>query len=87
MKFNIKALALTSAILWGACVLLMGVANLIWSGYGHDFLQMLSSCYPGYNAARSIGEVIVVTLYAIVDGLVGGAIVGWLYNALAKSPS
>jgi uncharacterized membrane protein len=87
MKFNIKALALAWAILWGASVLLMAVANLIWSGYGHDFLVLLSSFYPGYDAARSVGEVSIVTLYAIVDGFVGGAIFGWLYNALAKSPS
>ncbi len=85
MKFDIKALALTVAILWGAIALLMALANLIWSGYGHDFLVMLSSWYPGYNADRSISEAIIVTLYAIVDGLVGGAIFGWLYNALAKS--
>ncbi len=87
MKLDTKALALTGAILWGAIVLLMALANLIWSGYGHDFLQMLSSWYPGYNAARSAGEVIIVTLYAIVDGLIGGAIFGCLYNALAKSSS
>ena len=29
MKFNAKALALTSAILWGFAMLVMGVANLI----------------------------------------------------------
>ena len=84
MKFDLKALALTSAILWGAVVLLMGVANLIWSGYVHAFLELLSSWYPGYNAARSISEVIVVTLYAIVDGFVGGAVFGWLYNSLGR---
>ncbi len=85
MKIDIKAMALTWAILWGAIVLLMGIANLIWSGYGHAFLEMLSSWYPGYNAAPSIGEVIIVTLYAIVDGLIGGVIFSWLYNRLVKS--
>jgi len=46
MKFNIRALALASAILWGGCVLLVGVANLICAGYGQHFLEMLSSFYP-----------------------------------------
>lgn len=84
MKFDIKALAITCAILWGAVVLVMGIANLIWSCYGRDFLQLLSSFYPGYNAHRNIGEVVIVTLYAIVDGFLAGLIVGWLYNLLAK---
>ena len=85
MKIDIKAMALTWAILWGGVVLLMAVANLIWSGYGHGFLELLSSWYPGYDASRSIGEVIVVTLYAIADGFIGGIIFSWLYNRLVKS--
>jgi hypothetical protein len=85
VKFDIKATALAFAILWGAAILLVGLANLIWGAYGHAFLEMLSSFYPGYDATRSIGEVIIVTLYAIVDGLVGGAVFAWLYNRLAKA--
>jgi hypothetical protein len=84
MKFNIKALAIACAILWGGCVFLVGLANLIWSGYAVNFLQWLASFYPGYHATRSIGEVALVTLYAIADGLIGGAVFGWLYNRLAK---
>jgi len=44
----------------------------------------MSSVYPGYHATRSIAEVIVGTLYGVVDGLVGGAVFAWLYNQLAK---
>ena len=84
MKFNIKALAVACAILWGGCVFLVGLANLIWSGYAQRFLEMLASFYPGYHATHSIGEVVIVTLYAIVDGLIGGLVFGWLYNRLAK---
>ena len=83
MKFDVKALALACAILWGGAILLVGLANLIWGGYGQHFLQTLSSCYPGYHATRSIGEVVIVTLYAVADGLIGGAVFGWLYNRLA----
>ncbi|MGA8836970.1 MAG: hypothetical protein WCF74_15450 [Candidatus Sulfotelmatobacter sp.] len=51
MKFNTKALALTSAILWGLAMLVMAVANLIWGNYGQQFLQTMSSVYPGYQLA------------------------------------
>jgi len=44
----------------------------------------MSSVYPGYHATRSIVEVIVGTLYGVVDGLVGGAGFAWLYNRFAK---
>ncbi|MGB8030537.1 MAG: hypothetical protein WCF30_12840 [Terracidiphilus sp.] len=84
MKFNVKALALACAVLWGAAVLLVALVNLICGAYGQHFLEMLSSCYPGYHAARTIVQVVIVTLYAVADGLIGGAIFGWLYNWLAK---
>lgn len=84
MKFSTKGLALTSAILWGSAMLVMGVANLIWADYGQLFLQTMSSVYPGYHATRSIAEVIVGTLYGVVDGLIGGAVFAWLYNQFAK---
>jgi hypothetical protein len=85
MKFSTKGLALTSGILWGLAMLVVGVANLIWSGYGQQFLQIMSSVYPGYHATRSIAEVIVGTLYGVVDGFIGGAVFAWLYNQFVKS--
>ena len=84
MKINVKALAVASAILWGAAMLGMGLANLIWSGYGQQFLQTMASVYFGYHATRSIAEVIVGTLYGTVDGLIAGAVFAWLYNQFAK---
>jgi hypothetical protein len=83
MKLSVKGLALASAILWGFAMLGMGVANLIWSGYGQQFLQTMASVYFGYHATRSIAEVIVGTLYGFVDGLIAGAGLAWLYNQFA----
>ncbi|MGA8491763.1 MAG: hypothetical protein WB711_15155 [Terriglobales bacterium] len=84
MKLSIKGLALASGILWGLAMLGMGLANLIWSGYGQQFLQTVSSVYFGYHATRSIAEVIIGTLYGTLDGLVGGAVFVWLYNQFAR---
>jgi hypothetical protein len=80
MKFSVKGLARASGILWGAAMLGMGLANLIWSGYGQQFLQTMASVYFGYHATRSIAEVIIGAFYGFVDGLVGGAVFAWLYN-------
>ena len=84
MKLNLKALALSLAVLWGLVVFLVGLANLIWSGYAAAFLSLLASVYPGYHAAGSFGDLIVGTLYAVLDGAVGGLIFGWLYNYLGR---
>jgi hypothetical protein len=84
MKFNIKALAIACAILWGGCVFLVALVNLICGSYAQRFLELLASFYPGYHATHSIGQVALVTLYAIADGLIGGVVFGWLYNRVAK---
>ena len=85
MKLSIRSLALTSAILWGLAMLAMGVANLRWGNYGQQFLQTMSSVYPGYHGTRRITEIVLGTLYGAVDGLIGGAVFAWLYNQFAES--
>jgi hypothetical protein len=83
MRLNVKALMLAVAIFWALVVLLIGLANLIWPRYGTMFLQVIASVYPGYNATRSIGDLIAGTLYALVDGGITGWALGWLYNHFA----
>ena len=83
MKLNVKAFSLTLAVIWGAAVLLAGLANLIWNDYGVAFLQLVASIYPGYDGPAGIGSVVVATLYAVVDGGFGGLIFAVVYNRLA----
>ena len=80
MKLNIKAFMWTCSIIWAAVILITGIANLIWSGYGVMLLQLMASVYPGYDASRTIGSLIVGTLYAVVDGAIFGLVFAWLYN-------
>ena len=83
MRFDMKAMAITVAFIWGGAVLIVGLANLIWPGYGQDFLHVVASIYPGYGGGSNIGQVIIGTLYGIVDGAVGGALFAWVYNVVA----
>lgn len=80
MQLNLKALALTAGILWGAAIFLTGIVNLIWAGYGAAFLQVMASLYPGYHAVPSFGAVVIGTVYALVDGAIAGLVFAWLYN-------
>ncbi len=83
MKLDIKGMAITLGLVWGAAVLLVGIANLIWPNYGQVFLELVASIYPGYTAGASVGQLIVGTFYGLVDGAVGGAVIAWLYNLFA----
>ncbi len=80
MKIDVRALGFSLALLWGGGILVTGIANLIWPTYGIAFLEMLASVYPGYQGTASFGQVLVGTLYGVLDGLVGGLVLGWLYN-------
>ena len=83
MKLSIWALTITAAIIWGGAVLLVGLGNLIRPSYGGAFLDIVASIYPGYHVTRTIGSVIVGTLYGALDGAIGGLIFAWLYNLMA----
>jgi hypothetical protein len=83
MRLNITAMSMASGLLWGASILIIAAANLIWPGYGQAFLQLCGSIFPGYRPGTGMGSVVTGTIYALVDGVIGGAIFGWLYNLFA----
>ena len=83
MKLSVKSLTVTAAILWGGACFLVALANYIWPGYGKGFLDVMSSIYPGYKVAGTLGSVVVGALYGALDGAVGGALFGWIYNCFA----
>jgi hypothetical protein len=83
MRFNVIALSATAGLVWGAAILIVALANSVWPGYGHAFLALVASIYPGYQATASIGSIVTGTLYGLLDGAVAGAVFGWLYNLLA----
>jgi hypothetical protein len=86
MKLDIKAMSITVGLIWGVLAMfLVGVTNLIWSAYGRAFLEVMASIYPGYTATPSFGQVILGTLYGLVDGAIAGAVLAWLYNRFAKA--
>jgi hypothetical protein len=83
MRLDVKALAIVGAVLWGGCFCLISVGNLFWPSYGVAVLEIGASIYPGYAGPDGLDSVIVVTLYAVLDGAVGGAVAAWVYNRVA----
>jgi len=80
MEASVRAIAVTSAILWGGCILLVGLINLADQSYGGEFLRMMSSVYPGADTAGTIERVLLGAGYGFVDG----AMVGYLFDVLCR---
>ena len=82
MRLCVRSLALAASLLWGGMFFFVAlIATLTGGTYGSVFLDFGASIYPGYHGpGGGFGSVIVVTLYALVDGAIGGALFAWLYN-------
>jgi len=80
MRLNVKAFALACGLIWG-----LGLFCLTWWIIAFDGatgeVTFIGRIYRGY-AITPVGS-IVGLVWALVDGLIGGAIFAWLYNAIA----
>jgi hypothetical protein len=84
MRLSAKALAITSAALWGGGIFFVALMHIAVPGYGEHFLQTMSSVYPGYYAAPTLGSLLIGTAWAAGDGAVGGFLLAWIYNRFAE---
>ncbi len=86
MRLNVKAMAIACAFAWGLLgMFLVGVANMIWHGYGQVFLNLAASFYPGYRAEPTCVQVALGTAYGLVDGALLGTVIAWVYNRFAAA--
>jgi hypothetical protein len=80
MRLNIKAFALTCGLVWG-----LGLFALTWWVIAFDGVTYevtwIGRIYRGYDVSP-IGSVIGLA-WGLVDALVGGAVMAWLYNKIA----
>ena len=80
MKLNVKAFALTCALIWG-----FGLFFLTWWIIAFDGptgeITVIGRIYRGYSIS-AVGSIIGL-VWAFIDGFIGGAIFAWLYNLLS----
>ncbi len=76
-KVHILSLGLAMGVLWGACMLFMGLM-VLWFGWGTGFMELVSEWYIGF--AATLPGVILGTFWGFVDGFVGGGLLAGLYN-------
>jgi len=75
-KLCLKSLALSIGAVWGVAVLLTGW--LAMTGWGYQFVDIMSSVYTGY-AATFVGGIVGGIWAFFVGAILGGAI-GFVYN-------
>ncbi len=80
MRLNVMAFSLTSAVLWGVGVFLLTWWIIAFEGATGE-VPWLARVYRGYTISP-LGSLIGF-VWALVDGLIGGAIFAGLYNLLA----
>lgn len=80
MKFNTKAFAIASGLIYGF-VLFISVWWLMARGYSNQE-TLLSMLYPDLTISP-LGSLLGL-IYGLFDGVIIGALFAWLYNHLAK---
>jgi len=83
MKLSVKGLMFASGIGWALVVLVVGVLNMIFEGYGEAYLNMLAAPFPWYEATAEIVDLIIGIVWALVVGGICGIIFAWLYNGFS----
>jgi hypothetical protein len=81
MKLDIRAAAVTAALVWGLGVFLLTWWIILFEGATGD-VTWLGHIYRGYTISP-LGSVIGL-VWALVDGFIAGGIFAWLYNRLAR---
>ncbi len=80
MKLNVPAFALAFALWWGGSVFFL-TWWVILSGGADPGPSLAAQIYFGYSVTP-LGSLVGLA-WGFADGLVGGALLAWLYNLLA----
>lgn len=79
-KLSVNALGVGVGAMWAVSIFFFGIAAMF--GWGEALVRSWASLYIGFGASF-IGAVI-GAVWAFVDGYVGGVIIAWVYNRLAR---
>ncbi len=84
MELDVKAFAIAFALIWGFGLFILTWWIMAFEGASHA-ITLIGLVYRGYNISP-LGSAIGL-LWALPDGLIGGAIFAWLYNLFVRRRS
>ena len=79
IKFNVKAFALTCALVWGIGLFILTWWAIAFNGSTGE-VPFIGQGYHGYSISPLGG--VIGPIWGFVDALIDGAIFAWLYNLL-----
>ena len=79
MKLNVRAFALTCGLVWGIGLFIFTWWIIAFDGATGE-VTFIGRIYRGYSI--SPGGSFIGLIWALLDGLIGGAIFAWLYNLI-----
>ncbi len=79
-KLQPLAFGIAIGVLWAIYIFFAGIFAMF--GWGVAMVDALASFYLGYGA--SVIGAIIGAIWAFTDGFVGGFVIAWIYNMVAK---
>ena len=81
MRLDVKSFALAGGLVWGVAIFALTWWMMAFEGISTE-PTLIGRVYPGYSISP-VGSFIGL-VWALVDGLIIGAVFAWLYNLLAS---
>lgn len=81
MRLNVKAFALTSAILSGVISFILTLISVL-TGYAREFFELIAPFHPGYT--HTFLGALISAFWMFIYGYVIGVAFARIYNAIAK---
>lgn len=79
-KLDPKALAFAIGISWASGIFFLGILSMF--GIGNHIVEIISNVYIGYSS--TVKGIIIGTIWAFLDGAIGGLIIAWIYNLFVR---
>ncbi len=81
MRLNLKAFALTSAILSGVISFILTLISVL-TGFARGFFELIAPFHPGYS--HTLLGALISAFWMTIYGYVLGAVFVIIYNSIAK---
>lgn len=79
MNLSVRNFALALGITSVIFILILGITSMLF-GIGGGMVSSIASVYAGFN--NTIPGILIGSIWAFIDGFVGGALFAWVYNKL-----
>lgn len=81
MRINLKAFALTTAVISGGLSLILNIFSVL-TGWAKEFFELIAPFHPGYT--HTIAGAFISAFWMFIFGYILGAVFASIYNSLIK---